>query len=223
MMRPAVFFWYAGRLYVGYDDGDGHTQGHEPRWDPVPIPVGAIIETCGGVYHFQKVLKEGAPYFREYAVLSLRYNRFPNDYREGNMRKRLDQGKVAMSEQVVLDPTTYLEWQRPSRTQGYLIDPHNAKVQIAYERQYDKNWKLGLQQGLGPAQIKDTPMRHQHYRSDSRNLMHRWDVNPHNVIRRIKRSASLEYMRSSKESANLRNTKYHPLGCMHCGKFGTSM
>ena len=218
VMRPAAWFWRAGKLYVGYDDGDGHTQGNQPHWDPQPVPVGAQVETCGGIYRFEKVLTEGAPYFRQYAVLSFRYNYYPNDRRLSS-QKRLDQGKVVMLEQMVLDPDCFLEWQRPSRRQSYLIPPTEAAADIKYWRQRNKEWRAGKKKGLGPAQRARSPMKHRHFGSDERALVHRWAINPQNLIRRIMRSRSLDPLRFSPLSVRLREKEYHPKGCCRCGEY----
>jgi hypothetical protein len=111
ILRPAAFFWTAGRLYVGYARLSCLHHDEEPLWDPTPVPQGVIIETCAGFYQLTGVLIEGAPYRRQYAQLQFAHLYRPDDYGSGFLRKQIDQGAFPIREQYVLAPNTYLEAQ----------------------------------------------------------------------------------------------------------------
>lgn len=109
--RPGAWFFHAGRLYVGYGRLSTFHPGEEPMWDPETVPVGAIVETCSGEYCFKKIIEEGPPYFRKYAVLSFRYYYCPDDFGWGFLKRKIDQGKFLLEEQVVVPSDCYLEYQ----------------------------------------------------------------------------------------------------------------
>ncbi|MBI2030395.1 hypothetical protein HYT05_02125 [Candidatus Kaiserbacteria bacterium] len=111
MLRPGAFYFHAGRLYVGYGWLSTFHEGEEPVWDPDPVPLHAVIETCNGYYHFSSVFAEGPPYFRRYAELSVRYICRPDDFGSGFLKKKIDQGRIDIHEKLVLPPDYYLEYQ----------------------------------------------------------------------------------------------------------------
>jgi len=111
MLRPGAFFWHAGRLYVGYGWLSTFHPDEDPVWDPEPMPLDAVIETCLGYYHFSNVFSEGPPYFRKYAQLNVHYLLKPDDFGWGFLKKRIDQGTIPVNEQFVLPPDCYLEIQ----------------------------------------------------------------------------------------------------------------
>lgn len=111
ILRPGAFFWTAGRLYVGYARLSTLHHDEEPMWDPVPVEVNTIIETRGGFYQFTGIMREGSPYHRAYAQLQFAYAYTPDDYGDGFLKKRIDQGMIPIHEKYVLAPDTYIETQ----------------------------------------------------------------------------------------------------------------
>ncbi|MBP7133761.1 hypothetical protein KBA73_00945 [Patescibacteria group bacterium] len=71
ILRPGAFFYYAGKLYVGYAWCSRMHLGEKPMWDPTPVPLGATIDTSMGYYKFAKILKpsEGPGCNKTFAVL----------------------------------------------------------------------------------------------------------------------------------------------------------
>lgn len=110
MLRPGAFYWHAGRLYVGYGWLSSFHEGEEPVWDPKPVPLGAVAETCNGYYHFSNMFVEGAPYFRKYAELSVRYIHKTHDGPNGFLKKEVVQ-TTEINERIVLPPDYFLEYQ----------------------------------------------------------------------------------------------------------------
>ncbi len=111
ILRPAAFFWTAGRLYVGYSLLSTLHHDEPPLWDPQPVKLGTIIETRAGFYQFTGILREGEPYRRQYAQLQFAYFYRPDDFGDGFLRKQIDQGSIAVHEKYVLAPNTYMEAQ----------------------------------------------------------------------------------------------------------------
>lgn len=112
ILRPGAFFSVEGRLYVGYGWLSSFHADEKPVWDPEPVPLNGIVETCHGFYHFSKLLSEGPPYFRKYVQLTHVYNKPPGDWsRDLFVKKGADRGVVPVREQVVLPSGTYLEYQ----------------------------------------------------------------------------------------------------------------
>lgn len=111
MLRPGAFYWHAGRLYVGYGWLSSFHEGEEPVWDPVPVPLNAVVETCNGYYHFSNMFMEKGPYFRKFAEISMLYVHKPHDSDNGFLKKKTDQGTIAINEKVVLPPDYCVEYQ----------------------------------------------------------------------------------------------------------------
>ena len=109
ILRPCALLFHAGRLYVGYNWLSLFHVGEEPVWDPTPVPLGAVIETCSGYFHFRKILTEGPPYFRKYCELALRYVHTPNDFGCGFLKKEIRQGEIPVCEQFVLPQSFCME------------------------------------------------------------------------------------------------------------------
>ncbi len=99
MLRPAVFYWHAGRLYVGYGWLSSFHPNEEPVWDPKPVPQNAVVETCKGYCHFSNVQRETELYSPKYAELSMYH-----------IHKTKD-GPTDIREKIVLPPNHYLEYQ----------------------------------------------------------------------------------------------------------------
>lgn len=113
MLRPGAFFWFRARLYVGYSWLSTLHADEKPVWDPEPVPLNALVDTCRGYFHFSAIHSEDAPYFRKYAEIKHFYAYKPNDYGYGFLKRPIDQGIVPVREQYILQPNTYLEvqWQ----------------------------------------------------------------------------------------------------------------
>lgn len=111
LLRPGAFFWYGGKLYVGYGWLSSLHHEETPVWDPEPVPLDAVVETCCGYYHFKEVLSEERPYYRKYAALDVHYLLHPDDSIRGSLRKKIDQGTIHIDERYVLPPNCYLEAQ----------------------------------------------------------------------------------------------------------------
>lgn len=113
MLRPGVFFWYAGQLYVGYGWLSSFHADEKPVWDPTPVPLGAYIETCCGYYHFCDILVEGVRYFRKFAVLEHLYLYQPNAFCQSSRRmgEKIGHGAFEIRERIIMPPGCYLEYQ----------------------------------------------------------------------------------------------------------------
>jgi len=110
MLRPGAFYWHAGRLYVGYGWLSTFHESEEPVWDPNPVPLGAVVETCRGYYHFSDMFVENAPYFRKYAELTVRHIHKTHDGPNGFLKKEVIQ-TTDIREKIVLPPDYHLEYQ----------------------------------------------------------------------------------------------------------------
>ena len=103
MLRPGAFYWHAGRLYVGYGWLSTLHKGEEPVWDPQPVPLDAVVETCRGYYHFSNMFVENAPYFRKYAELTMRHIHKTRDDPRGFFKREIIQ-TTAIRAKIVLLP-----------------------------------------------------------------------------------------------------------------------
>ena len=116
MLEVGALFWRgSGRLYIGYAPLSVMHDDDEPVWDPVPIPVNAIVETCGGYFQLSNIFQEGPPYFRKYAEVRVGQIYKPRDYGDGFLKQKINQGEIPICEQFVLRPNCLVRYQWQSR------------------------------------------------------------------------------------------------------------
>jgi hypothetical protein len=217
LLQPRAFFWFRGRLYVGYGWLSSLHMDEEPVWDPAPVEVDTRIETCNGHIDFVEVKQEGPPYYRKYAVLKLVYRYKPDDTGLGNpvIRKSHTQGCVEIEEQHVLFPDCYMQLSWSNGNSGSsLIHPYDIKEYQKFQKKSDRwhkqnpNWFDG---GAAPFPQR----KHKEFHTPSICLCHKWSGNGVNRFRRIKRAKSLENWRNHPDATRIREQE-HPNGCINC-------
>ncbi len=196
-------------------------------WDPETVPVGAVVETCSGEYRFKKILEEGPPYFRKYAVLSFRYYHYPDDFGWGFLKKKIDQGKLLIEEQLVIPPDYYVthQWGAGSGP-SFFCGSFTCEEEAAYQRKRRRIYREGKKKKLSWDEIEKLIPRRTHQAFSSigsvGSLTHKWGggdgrSSDRNLERKILRAPSLGRMRLGKEVEEFRHTE-HPHGCLRCGE-----
>lgn len=227
IFRPGAFFFHAGRLYIGYGWLSSFHVGEGVMWDPVPVPLGAAVETCRGYFHFLKILEEGPPYFRKYAVLALRQTHYPDDFGDGFLKKKIRQGVIHVREQFVLPSHCYFEVQWGSGGGHACVLACDVKEELAWQKKEEaamRGWErerhILIKKGVATEDLPKQPnVRPAHPRLYSMNLSlcHKWRRDGQNLERKILRSAPLTTMREHAEAKKFR-AQQHPKGHMACGQ-----